>query len=75
VNTLANSAVSSASAVERIEELDWQRISQELDAQGCAILKGVLNREECRPVRTLSEGRALSKPCRDGAAWLWTWRV
>lgn len=49
MNTLANSAVSSASAVERIEELDWQRISQELDAQGCAILEGVLNREECRP--------------------------
>jgi hypothetical protein len=53
VNTLANSAVSSASAVERIEELDWQRISQELDAQGCAILEGVLNREECRVLSEL----------------------
>lgn len=53
MNTLANSAVSSASAVERIEELDWQRISQELDAQGCAILEGVLNREECRVLSEL----------------------
>jgi uncharacterized protein len=53
VNTLANSAVSSASAVERIKELDWERISQELDAQGCGILEGILNREECRALSEL----------------------
>jgi len=53
VNTLENSPVSSASAVERIEEFDWERISQELDLQGCAILQGILNREECRVLSEL----------------------
>jgi uncharacterized protein len=53
VNTLANSVVPSTSAVERIEELDWERISQELDAQGCAILEGILDREECRVLSEL----------------------
>ena len=53
MNTLANSAVSSTSAVERIKELDWEYISQELDARGCAILEDILNREECRALSEL----------------------
>ncbi len=53
MNTLANSALSSTSAVERIEELDWERISQELDAQGSAVLEGLLSREECRALSEL----------------------
>jgi uncharacterized protein len=63
VITSANSAVSSTSALERIEELDWQRISQELDAQGCAILEGILNREECRVLSELylKDGRFRSR--------------
>jgi len=34
--------------VETINSLDWERISAELDAQGNAVLRGILSAEECR---------------------------
>jgi uncharacterized protein len=40
-------------AVERIETLDWERISQELEAQGNAILERVLSADECQALAAL----------------------
>jgi hypothetical protein len=53
MNTLAASGISAANAVERIERLDWERVSQDLDAQGNAVLEGVLSLEECRALAAL----------------------
>ena len=32
----------------RVEAIDWMQTGHELDAQGCAMLKGLLLPEECR---------------------------
>src|SRR5579859_2490372 len=40
-------------SVERVNMLDWQRISKELDEQGCAQLPGVLSRGECQELACL----------------------
>jgi len=32
----------------RVDAIDWTQASRELDAQGCAVLKGLLSTEECR---------------------------
>ena len=34
--------------IARVEALDWPQITGDLDAQGCAVLKGLLSAEECR---------------------------
>ncbi|TFV79998.1 proline hydroxylase [Bradyrhizobium frederickii] len=36
-----------------VDALDWPRIAAELDAQGCAVLKGLLTPEQCRAVAAL----------------------
>jgi uncharacterized protein len=37
----------------RIDAIDWTHVSGELDAQGCAVLKGLLSAEECRAIAAL----------------------
>src|ERR1700675_3418252 len=37
----------------RVDALDWARASSDLDAQGCAVLKGLLSAEECRALAAL----------------------
>jgi uncharacterized protein len=37
----------------RVGEIDWTRAGGELDAQGCAVLKGLLSAEECRALAGL----------------------
>jgi hypothetical protein len=32
---------------QRVVSVDWQRVSQDLDAQGCAMLEGLITRTEC----------------------------
>ncbi|HJY04949.1 MAG TPA: 2OG-Fe(II) oxygenase, partial [Bryobacteraceae bacterium] len=44
---------SPATVDERIEQLDWPRISQDLDAQGSAVLEHVLSPEECRELSAM----------------------
>jgi hypothetical protein len=41
------SVLSARASVARVEALEWQRIAQELDAQGSAVLQGILSTEEC----------------------------
>ncbi|MCP3458877.1 2OG-Fe(II) oxygenase [Bradyrhizobium sp. CCGUVB23] len=36
-----------------VDTLDWPQITGELDAQGCAVLKGLLAPEECRDIAAL----------------------
>src|SRR5260370_36901863 len=37
----------------RVGAIDWAQATGELDAQGCAVLKGLLSREECRALGAL----------------------
>ena len=37
----------------RVEAIDWAQASRELDAHGCAVLKGLLSPEECRGLAAL----------------------
>src|ERR1700676_5531857 len=37
----------------RVDAIDWAQATGELDAQGCAVLKGLLSREECRALAAL----------------------
>jgi hypothetical protein len=37
----------------RVDAIDWTQATGDLDAQGCAMLKGLLSREECRAVAAL----------------------
>lgn len=45
--------ISSAGAIKRIEALDWQEISKNLDDQGSAVLYGVLSSDECKALAAL----------------------
>lgn len=40
-------------AAGRVEELDWRQIAEELNAQGSALLKGVLTPEQCQALSGL----------------------
>jgi uncharacterized protein len=37
----------------RVEAIDWTQASVDLDAQGCAVLKGLLSADECRALTAL----------------------
>jgi hypothetical protein len=37
----------------RVEAIDWTQTTSDLDAQGCAVLKGLLSADECRALAAL----------------------
>ena len=37
----------------RVEAIDWEGVEGELDAQGCAVLKGLISAEECTALAAL----------------------
>ena len=37
----------------RVQTLDWERVSQELDAQGCAAIARFITAEECKALVAL----------------------
>ena len=63
-------------AVERIDGIDWAQVSIDLDAQGSAMIEGLLSRAECDALAALySVGGSLPQPRGDGAARFRTRRV
>ena len=40
----------------RVTARDWQRVSNDLDAQGCAMIEGLLTPEECAAIAGLYQG-------------------
>jgi hypothetical protein len=44
---------SSADLAARVDALDWPQITAELDAQGCAVLKGLLTPDQCHAISAL----------------------
>jgi hypothetical protein len=42
-----------SSIASRIEAIDWTQATADLDAQGCAVLKGLLSADECRALAVL----------------------
>jgi hypothetical protein len=53
MRAIARKASSPPPPAARLEALDWAQITGELDAQGCAVLKGLLTPDECRDVVAL----------------------
>ncbi|HMH06709.1 MAG TPA: 2OG-Fe(II) oxygenase [Terriglobales bacterium] len=53
MKTSASRAIPAKNAVERINRLDWEQISQNLDAQGSALLEHVLSPDECHALAEL----------------------
>jgi hypothetical protein len=50
--TITRAASPSAIAA-RVDAIDWTQATSDLDAQGCAVLKGLLSPEECRALASL----------------------
>src|ERR1044071_9896317 len=46
-------AVTIENIAERVEGVAWEEVSRELDAEGSAVIKGVLAPDECDEVRRL----------------------
>jgi uncharacterized protein len=46
----ALTADSSVTTLERVKAADWQSVSEDLDAQGSAVLAGLLSADECRVI-------------------------
>src|SRR5580704_17986732 len=46
-------AVPSNDPASRVAALDWEEAERDLDAQGCAVLKGMLSADECRALAAL----------------------
>ena len=45
--------VASSDIVARVGAIDWQETGRDLDAQGCAVLKGLLSARQCRALAAL----------------------
>src|SRR5664280_1618110 len=43
----------SSDIASRVDAIDWAQATRELDAQGCAVLKGLLSPDECRALAAL----------------------
>ena len=68
--------VPSSDIAARVDAIDWAQASDDLDAQGCAVLKGLLSAEECHALAaTLSGRQPFPQPGRDGTPRLWPRRV
>jgi hypothetical protein len=44
---------SAPSIAARVDTIDWKQATSELDAQGCAVLKGLLSPDQCRALAAL----------------------
>ncbi len=56
MNALAKTVtpmIPTENALERVKTLDWERVSQELDAQGSALLERLLSADECQTLAGL----------------------
>jgi hypothetical protein len=56
MQTAANTIIRSASAsgmASRIDAIDWTQAGRDLDAYGCAVLKGLLRSDECHALAAL----------------------
>jgi hypothetical protein len=53
----------SPDSISRIDAFDWARVEHDLDAQGCAVLKGLLSADECEALAVLypDDGRFRSR--------------
>jgi len=59
MSTATKNVIPLQNAIARVNALDWQRISQELDSQGNAILNGILSPDECQSLIDLYPNDAL----------------
>ena len=55
----ARALVPSTSVEERVAAIDWPRVSQDLDAEGHAIIKHIISRDECEAITALYQSDEL----------------
>jgi hypothetical protein len=48
-----NTLLTNDGAITRVDALDWNQVSKDLDEQGSALLRGVLSAEECKAIASL----------------------
>src|ERR1700730_15264539 len=53
MSTPAKVSIAAESGAERLNALDWRRISQELDNQGSVVLERVVSADECRALAAM----------------------
>jgi hypothetical protein len=51
--TAARVDLAPSSTIARIEAIDWTSVSNELDAQGCAVIEGLLSAQQCLALAAL----------------------
>ena len=60
----------------RVDAIDWTQATTDLDAQGCAVLKGLLSPDECAALAALyPDDTEFPQPDRDGPPRLWPRRI
>ncbi|MGJ4942698.1 2OG-Fe(II) oxygenase [Bradyrhizobium sp. HKCCYLS1011] len=55
---LKPAAFRAATPASRVDAIDWAQVERDLDAQGCAILEGLLSPDQCRALAALYPGDA-----------------
>ena len=56
-----STVAASSDIAARVDAIDWTQATADLDAQGCAVLKGLLSPDECRALAgALSRRQATS---------------
>jgi hypothetical protein len=50
---IATREVPSSGIAARVDAIDWARVANDLDAQGCGVLQGLLTPDECRAIAAL----------------------
>ncbi len=53
VQNIVRPAPAASTIAARVAAIDWGQAASDLDAQGCAVLKGLLSAEECRALAAL----------------------
>jgi hypothetical protein len=53
MKTAAKNIIPPSDIAARVDAIDWTQAMSDLDAQGCAVLKGLLPRDECRALAAL----------------------
>jgi hypothetical protein len=58
-----NTLLTNDGAITRVDELDWNQVSKDLDEQGSALLRGVLSAEECKAIASLYREEPIFRSC------------
>jgi hypothetical protein len=58
-NSMMSRPARAKSIAERVEAISWEQVSQDLDAEGNAVIKDILSMDECDKIRDLYEKKEI----------------